>query len=110
MGASIVGKSAGRASRGWQRCARLASGSVDVASVVVGMVLVSVTLMDVMDVPRFVTMVFMGVALMNIVVVRFRVMLVAITLVDIVDVPRFVTMVFVAVALVNVVGLHSHCS
>ena len=69
-------------------------------------VLVGVTLVGVVHVSRFITMVFVGVALVRIVFMVLGVVFVGVALVGVVHVSRFVTVVFVGVALVPAVISH----
>ena len=72
-------------------------------------VLVAVAFVDIVDVARLITVVFVGIALVNVVIMRFRMMFVTVTLVNVVDVARLISVVFVSIALVNIVLLHYHC-
>ena len=83
---------------------------MNVAGVVVNVVLVAVTLVGVMDVPRLVAVVLVGVALVHVMVVQFCVVLVAVTFVNVVDVAGFVAMMLVGIAFVDVVMLHRFTS
>ncbi len=82
--------------------------SVHVPSVIVRMVLVFVTLVNIVDVARLVGVVAVGIAFVDIVIMRLRMMLMVVAFVDIVDVARLVPMMFVGIALVNIVLLHYH--
>ncbi len=79
---------------------------MNVSGVVVDVVFVSVALVGVMDVAGLVAVVFVGIALVNVVVVKLGVVLVAIAFVDVVDVAGLVAVVFMGVALVDIVMLH----
>ena len=81
---------------------------VDVPGVIVLVMLVAVAFVYIVDVARLIAMVFVSIALVNVVVVRFRMMFVAVAFVYIVDVARLIAVMFVSIALVNVVLLHYH--
>ena len=82
--------------------------SVHVPGVVVRVMLVLVAFVDVVDVARLIAVVFVCIALVDVVVMRLRMMLVAVALVYIVDVARLIAVMFVCIALVDVVLLHYH--
>ena len=79
---------------------------MNVTGVVVGVVLVAVALVDVVDVAGLVAVMFVGVTLVDVVVVSLSVVLVAVALVNVVDVAGFVAVMLVGVTLVDIVLLH----
>ena len=81
---------------------------MDVPGVVVLVVLVAVAFVDIVDVARLIPVMFVGIALVNIVVMRLGMMFVVVAFVDIVDVARLIPVMFVGIALVNIVLLHYH--
>ena len=81
---------------------------MNVPGVVVLVVLVPVAFMNIVDVPWLIGVVAVGVALVWVMVMRFRMMFVVVAFVDIVNVSRLIAVVFVSIALVNIVPLHYH--
>ncbi len=70
------------------------------------MVLVSVALVRIVDVPRLIPMMLVSITLMFIVLMIISVVLVSVALVRIVDVPRFIPVMLVGIALVRIVRIH----
>ena len=81
---------------------------MDVPGVVVLVVLVAVAFVNIVDVARLIPVMFVGIALVNVVVMRLGMMLVVVAFVNIVDVARLIPVMFVGIALVNIVLLHYH--
>ena len=78
---------------------------MNVAGVVVGVMLMAVTFVGVVDVPGLVAVMLVGVALVDVVVVKLGVVFVTVTFVGIVDVAGLVAVMLVGVAFVDIVHL-----
>ncbi len=76
--------------------------------VLVTMVFVPVAFVNIVDVPRLIGVVAVGIALVYVVLVIVGMMLMPVAFVNIVDVTRLVAVVFVSVALVDIVLQHRH--
>ena len=79
---------------------------MDMARMVMFVVLVPVALVNVVDMAGLIAVVFVGIALVRVVIVDLGVVLVGIALVGVVNVARLFPMMFVSVALVDIVFLH----